>query len=461
MSQTPEIAFDAVSRIHLVGVGGAGMSALAKLLAGRGRIVTGSDLRGSEMLTRLSELGVDTWAGHRPESLGGVDLVVASSAVPEADAELAAARRHGVPVWRRPKLLEAITREIPTIGVTGTHGKTSATSMMILALRAAGRDPSFVVGGEIVELRTNAHAGADDLLVLEIDEAFGTFEEVHCTGLVLTNVEPEHLDHFKTAAAMEEAFTRVVRAVEGPVVACLDDPGAARIAARTDVPTYGTSPEADWRMSEPVTGPSSVRFTLTGPGSFEPIDVEVGKPGVHMARNAAGVLALLATMGESVEALAAGLETFQGVRRRFEHRGEIAGVTIIDDYAHHPTEVAATLRAARARQASRLVAVFQPHLYSRTERLHREFGAALAQADLVIVSDVYGAREAPIPGISGALVADAAIRSGAPRVEYVSHRADLAGVVAGLVEPGDDVITMGAGDITLLAAELGSLLPAS
>ncbi|HEY5650195.1 MAG TPA: Mur ligase domain-containing protein, partial [Acidimicrobiia bacterium] len=167
MSQTPEIAFDAVSRIHLVGVGGAGMSALAKLLAGRGRIVTGSDLRGSEMLTRLSELGVDTWAGHRPESLGGVDLVVASSAVPEADAELAAARRHGVPVWRRPKLLEAITREIPTIGVTGTHGKTSATSMMILALRAAGRDPSFVVGGEIVELRTNAHAGADDLLVLE------------------------------------------------------------------------------------------------------------------------------------------------------------------------------------------------------------------------------------------------------------------------------------------------------
>ncbi len=460
MSESPDLMFDDVRRLHLVGAGGAGMSALAKLLAGRGRVVTGSDLRASETLTRLSELGIETWAGHRPEHVQDVDLVVASSAVPEVDAELAAARAAGVPTWRRPKLLEAITREIPTIGVTGTHGKTSATSMMILALRAAGRDPSFVVGGEIVELRTNAHAGRDDLLVLEIDEAFGTFEDVHCTGLVLTNVEPEHLDHFKTAEAMEEAFTRVVRAVEGPVVACIDDPGAARIAERTGVDTYGTSPRATWRMSAPVAGPSSVRFSLSGPG-HGPTEIEVSKPGVHMARNAAGVIALLATLGGDVEVFASGLKSFQGVRRRFEHRGEIGGVTMIDDYAHHPTEVAATLRAARARGAGRLVAVFQPHLYSRTERLHREFGAALAQADLVVVSDVYGARETPIPGVSGAMVADAAVRSGAPRVEYVPHRSDLASVVAGLVRSGDDVITMGAGDITLLAGELGSLLPAS
>jgi UDP-N-acetylmuramate--alanine ligase len=453
-----EVDFDRVRRIHLVGAGGAGMNALAKLLAGRGRIVSGSDLRASETLTRLGELGIETWAGHRPDAVADVDLVVASSAVPAQDAELVAARNLGVPVWQRPRLLDAITREIPTIGVTGTHGKTSSTSMMVLALRAAGRDPSFVVGGEIVELRTNAHAGHDDLLVLEIDEAFGTFEHVHCVGLVLTNVEPEHLDHFKTAAAMEEAFTRVVRAVDGPVIACVDDPGAARIADRTGATTYGTSPRAQWQMSEPITGPGSVRFTLSGPDR-PPVEIAVGKPGVHMARNAAGVIALLATLDEPVASLVGGLESFQGVRRRFEHRGEIGGVSIIDDYAHHPTEVAATLRAARQRGARRLVAVFQPHLYSRTERLHREFGASLAQADLVIVADVYGAREVPIPGVSGALVADAAVRSGAPRVEYVPHRSDLAGVVADLVRSGDDVVTMGAGDITLLAGELAGLLP--
>ena len=460
MIEAIDIDFDDVRRIHLVGAGGAGMNALAKLLAGRGRNVSGSDLRASETLTRLAELGIETWAGHRPDALDDVDLVVASSAVPDRDAELVAAQEKSVPVWRRPQLLEAITREIPTIGVTGTHGKTSSTSMMVLALRAAGRDPSFVVGGEIVELRTNAHAGADDLLVLEIDEAFGTFEYVHCTGMVLTNVEPEHLDHFQTEAAMEEAFTRVVRAVDGPVIACLDDPGAARIADRTGAMTYGVSERAQWRMTPPVTGPNSVRFTLSGPDQA-PVEIEVGKPGVHMARNAAGVIALLVTLGENVTELASGLATFQGVSRRFEHKGEIDGVTIIDDYAHHPTEVAATLRAARARGAQRLVAVFQPHLYSRTERLHREFGASLSQADLVIVADVYGAREEPIPGVSGAMVADAAIRSGAPQVEYVPHRTDLAGVVAGLVRAGDDVVTMGAGDITLLAGELAGLLPAS
>lgn len=457
MSEKVDVEFADVRSLHLVGVGGAGMSALAKLLAGHGRTVTGSDLRSSETLTRLAEEGIATWSGHRVEAITGVDLVVASSAVPEQDRELVAAREAGIVVWRRPRLLEAITTEMPTIGVTGTHGKTSSTSMMVLALQAAGRDPSFVVGGEIVELRSNAHAGSDDLLVLEIDEAFGTFEQVHSRGLVLTNVEAEHLDHFGTNEAMEEAFIRVVRNVDGPVVACIDDPGAARISTRTGVKTYGTSAAADWHMSEPVPGPASVRFTLNAP-SGRGFDIDVGKPGVHMARNAAGVVALLGELGEDPAAVARGLRSFQGVRRRFEHRGEIGGVTIIDDYAHHPTEVAATLRAARGRGATRLVAVFQPHLYTRTERLHREFGAALAQADVVIVADVYGAREDPIPGISGALVADAAVRSGAPAVEYVAHRSDLAHVVAGIVRPGDDVVTMGAGDVTLLAGELGALL---
>lgn len=450
------VDFREVTNLHIVGVGGAGMSALARLLSGLGRTVSGSDLRDSEALHRLSEVGVGAWAGHQPDAMADKQLVVASSAVPDSDPELRAALSAGVPVWRRPDLLEAITSEIPTIGVTGTHGKTSSSSMMVMALRAAGRDPSFVVGGELVELRTNAHAGSENLLVLEIDEAFGTFEHVHCRGLVVTNVEAEHLDHFQTAAAMEEAFTRVAKAVDGPVVACLDDPGSARLAERVSANTYGTSVGADWLMEDVTSSPDSVRFRLIGPG--DATDVEIGKPGLHMARNAAGVIALLSMLGLDAGSAAGGLSGFQGVKRRFEHRWEIAGINLIDDYAHHPTEVAANLRAARGRAPERLVAVFQPHLYSRTELLHREFGAALALADVVVVADVYGARETPIPGISGALVADAAVRSGAPQVEYVPHRAELAAVVAGIVSGGDLVVTMGAGDITLLGAELGVVL---
>ena len=439
-------------RIHLVGVGGAGMSALARLLAGLGRTVTGSDLRGSETLAALADLGLEVWSGHRPERAEASDLVVASSAVPEDDPELAASRSAGVPVWRRPELLEAITASVPTIGSTGTHGKTSTTAMLVAALRHVGRDPSFVVGGEVLDLGTNAVAGSDDLLVLEVDEAFRTFEQVHLKGLVVTNVEPEHLDHFEGVDDLEEAFVGVVRRVDGPVVLCGDDPGSARIAERTGDPTYGTDPGADWRIHDPVLGARSVRFRLVGPGLD--IEVVVARPGLHMARNAAGALALLARLDVDVEAAAEGLSEFSGVRRRFEHRGTVEGVTLVDDYAHHPTEISATLRAAARAGADRIWAVFQPHLYSRTELLHRDLGAALAVADVVVVTDVYGSRETPRPGVTGELVADAAIRSGAPEVHYVPHRAELAAFVVPRLRPGDLVITMGAGDVTVTATEI-------
>lgn len=439
-------------RIHLVGVGGAGMSALARLLAGLGRTVTGSDLRGSETLAALADLGLEVWSGHRPERAEASDLVVASSAVPEDDPELAAARSAGVPVWRRPELLEAITASVPTIGSTGTHGKTSTTAMLVAALRHVGRDPSFVVGGEVLDLGTNAVAGSDDLLVLEVDEAFRTFEQVHLKGLVVTNVEPEHLDHFEGVDDLEEAFVGVVRRVDGPVVLCGDDPGSARIAERTGDPTYGTDPGADWRIHDPVLGARSVRFRLVGPELD--IEVVVARPGLHMARNAAGALALLARLDVDVEAAAEGLSEFSGVRRRFEHRGTVDGVTLVDDYAHHPTEISATLRAAARAGADRIWAVFQPHLYSRTELLHRDLGAALAVADVVVVTDVYGSRETPRPGVTGELVADAAIRSGAPEVHYVPHRAELAAFVVPRLRPGDLVITMGAGDVTVTATEI-------
>lgn len=442
--------------IHLVGVAGVGMSALAKILAGKGHRVTGSDLRGGAVLDLLADSGVEVWPGHRPHRVTGADLVVASSAVPDSDPELEAARAAGIEIWRRPRLLEAITASMDTIGPTGTHGKTTTTALLVTALRAGGDDPSFVVGGEMVALGTNAHLGAGSRLVLEVDEAFGTFEHVHLGGLVVTNMEQDHMDHFESADRLEESFVRVMRAVDGPVIACLDDPGAARLAARTDALTYGLAAAATWRIHDFAVEGGRGRFRLTGPpGSVE---VDLPRPGFHLARNAAGALALLGELGEDLDRAAKGLAAFGGVRRRFESRGVVAGVRIIDDYAHHPTEVAATLDEASRLPAGRVWAVFQPHLYSRTRDMHREFGAALAGADAVVVTDVYGAREAPIPGITGQLVASAAQRSGARPVEYVPHRGDVAGRLAELVAPGDLVVTMGAGDITLVAGELARLL---
>jgi len=449
---------DIPRRLHMVGVGGAGMSALGKLLAGEGHDVSGSDLRGGAAVELLGDLGLEVWEGHRPERMEGCDLVVASSAVPDGDPELRAAEAAGVPIWRRPRLLEMITAVIPTFGPTGTHGKTTTTALMITSLRAAGVDPSFVIGGEMGGLGTNGHLGTDDLLVLEVDEAFGTFEHLNLRGLVVTSIERDHLDHFGSADELEEAFVRVVRGVQGPVVACLDDPGAARVADRTGAVTYGTDPEARWRMVGFTSNTARSRFQLVGPDTR--VDVALPRPGLHLARNATGALALLAELGHDVAAAASGLSEFAGVRRRFEPRGVVAGVRIIDDYAHHPTEVAATLSEAAQLGARRVWAVFQPHLYSRTRDMHREFGSALARADRVVVTDVYGAREDPIPGVTGRLVASAAQRAGATAVEYVAHRAEVAGTLAGMVEEGDLVVTMGAGDIALVPAELARALEA-
>jgi UDP-N-acetylmuramate--alanine ligase len=445
-----------VGRLHLVGVAGAGMSALAKLAHQAGITVSGSDLRDGIELAALSDLGISTWAGHCPELLEGVELVVASSAVPDTDPELVQAASAGIAVWRRPQMLEVVTAALPTIGPTGTHGKTTTTALTVVGLQATGADPSFVVGGELHDLGTNAHLGTDPLLVLEVDEAFGTFERLHLRGLVITNMEPEHLDYFQTADQMEETFVEVARGVEGPVLCCLDDPGSLRVAERTGARTYGFDPGADWRLEELVEEASQVRFRLTSPAGAGP-EVTVPRPGRHLALNAAGALALLGELGYDLERAARGLGSFNGVKRRFELRGTVGGITLIDDYAHHPTEVAAVIRAARPGGYQRIWAVFQPHLYSRTERLHNEFGAALALADRVVVTDVYAARELPLPGVTADLVAAAARRAGA-WVAYHPHRSDIAAEICPQLRPGDLVLSMGAGDITLLPGELATLL---
>lgn len=444
-------------KIHVVGAGGAGMSAIAKVLSGIGHQVTGSDLRGGPALDRLGDFGVTTYTGHKVEVAAASDLVVISSAVPGNDPEVTAARDAGIPVWGRPEMLEALTKRIPTIGATGTHGKTTTTSLLISGLRATGADPSFIVGGDLATLKTNGHFGTDDLLVIEADEAFRTFENLMLRGLVVTNVESEHLEHFGTEPELLSSFVSVASGVDGPVLACADDPGSLQVARGAGAATYGMAADADWKIDSYTPTAAGSRFMLRGPEVVQ--EVEVSRPGRHVARNAAGALALLASLGHDLSEAATGIAEFRGVGRRWEHRGTIRGVTLIDDYAHHPTEVAATISAAREVGSKRLWAVFQPHLYSRTERFQREFGEALAMADVSVVTDVYGAREEPVPGVTGSLVAESVVAHGGV-CHYVAHKAELAGFLAERVEDGDLVVSMGAGDITLLPSELAALLAA-
>ncbi len=454
-SDPPQLA--GLETIHVIGAGGAGMSALAKLLSQLGHEVTGSDLKPGHALNALADLDITTWVGHRPERIAGVDLVVASSAVPERDPELVAARDAGVPTWSRPVLLDAITAGMPAVGFTGTHGKTTSTALAVTALRAAGRDPTFIVGGEMVAYQTGAHLGEHDLFVLEADEAFGTFRHLHLNALGVTSVEADHLDYYGNVAALEEAFALVANRVEGPVVGCIDDPGVRRLAERAPVIGYGFDRAARWQIRDFVHGSGEVRFVLHGPDGGVPVSVP--RPGEHIARDAAGVLALLGELGHDLTAAAGGLARFAGVKRRFEVRARLGGVTIVDDYAHHPTEIAATIAAGRDGGWDRVVAVFQPHRYSRTADLAPAFGLPLANADRVIVTDIYAAGEAPLPGVSGRLVAEA-VAAAAGNVEYVAALGEVPGVLVPELRAGDLVLLLGAGDVNSIADDLAALLGA-
>ncbi len=445
-------------RVHLVGAGGSGMSGLAKLLSQLGHAVSGSDVKPGRMLDALADVDVDTWIGHRPDSIGDVELVVCSSAVPHGDPELRAARVAGIPIWQRPELLSALTEATPTMGFAGTHGKTTSTALAVAALRGIGADPSFLVGGEIVGLNTGAHLGDDDPFVLEADEAFGTFRHLNLNSVLVTNIEPDHLDHYGSVAALEEAFAQVVDRVDGPRVACIDDPGVRRLARRTEITTYGFSPDAQWRITDLTHGAGGMSFDLSGPDTQ--LTISLPQPGAHLATNAAGVVTLLACTGFEVAPAASALEFFSGVRRRYEIRANVRGVPIADDYAPHPTEVAATIAAAAIGTQGRDIVVFQPHRYSRTADLGPEFGGPLALADQVVVTDVYAAGEVPIIGVSGRIVAQSAEAAGAT-VAYVARLGDVPSEIATSVHDGDTILLLGAGDITSLAGPMARAIEAA
>lgn len=442
-------------RVHIVGVGGAGMSGLAKLLSQHGHDVTGSDLKPGRMMSTLEEVGVATWVGHQPERMAQVGLVVASSAVPDDDPEIVAARQAGAQIWQRPELLRSLTAEIPTTGLAGTHGKTTSTAMAVTAMRGIGLDPSFLVGGTMIDLNTGAHLGSDNRLILEADEAFGTFRHLHLDSILVTNIDADHLDHYGTLAALEDAFAQVVGRIDGPKVACIDDAGVRRLAQGVALTTYGFSSEADWMVSNLSHDNGEASFTVTHEGSA--FDVTLPKPGAHLALNATGVIALMHELGLDAAAVAAALGSFEGVRRRYEVAAKVEGVTIVDDYAHHPTEVRATIAAAHEGSRGDVIVVFQPHRYTRTADLAPLFGEPLARADRVFVTDVYAAGEPPIIGVSGRIVAEA-IEAAGGAASYVPRVGDVTDRLVPMVKPGDVVVLMGAGDVNAIVPELAAAI---
>jgi len=441
-------------RVHVVGVGGAGMSAIASVLAAMGLEVTGSDLKASPVIDRLSREGVRVSIGHRAEHVAGAEVVTASPAVPEDNVELVEAARRGIPVLRRAEVLAAICATRRCVAVAGTHGKTTTGSMLALVLVEAGLRPSFMVGADVSEVETNAVWDVGSWLVVEADESYGTFEGLVPEVALLTSVEPDHLDHYGTVEVLEAAFDRFVASAGGAAVVNADDPVAAAIGRRHGSASVGTAAGADYVLEELVTSRSHVSFSLRSPeGRLGRLDVPV--PGLLNARNAALATVGALRVGAPFDAAARALARFAGVPRRFEFRGEAGGVTFVDDYGHLPSEVRATLAAARDGGWRRVVAVFQPHRYTRTAALAASFADAFDDADVVVVTDVFGAGERPVPGVSGRLVADAvAAHAAGSAVHYAASRDELRTLVGGLLAPGDLCLTLGAGDLTTLPDEL-------
>ena len=459
----PAIDLSEPRSVHVVGVGGAGMSAIATVLAAMGHRVSGSDLRASPGVDRLRAAGVAVAVGHDAAHVpGGLDALTRSTAVGDDNPEVQAARAAGVDVLSRADVLAAICAARRTIAVAGTHGKTTTSSMLALALRAAGLAPSFIIGGDVNELGTGAVWDRGDWFVVEADESDGTFLELPRAAAIVTNVEPDHLEHYGGWPQLQAAFEQFAGDTPGPVLCCADDDGAVALAASTPGSlTYGEHDASDYRMAGLDRHRGGVGFDLVRGGAVL-ARVELPVPGLHNARNAAGALALAVEIGADPLAAAGALSRFGGVARRFEPRGEVRGVTLVDDYAHLPTEVAAALTAARDGDWRRVVAVFQPHRYSRTASLWQDFADAFVDADLLVVTDVYAAGEEPRPGISGKLVVDAVLDAHPrTRVAWLPHRADLLAFLPRELQAGDLCLTLGAGDLTTLPDELAARLATS
>lgn len=446
--------------VHFMGIGGAGMSALALIACRRGVAVSGCDVDLSGAAD-LRALGVGLSQGHDPSHLAGARAVVVTAAVTSSHPELERARELGLPIVPRKVALAELIEGADAVGISGTHGKTTTTVMTTEALTAAGLNPTGIAGGRVSTWGGNALVAGDRLFVVEADEFDKAFLTLYPTVAVVNNVEPDHLECYGSMAALEDAFVEFAGRARIAIVSA-DDPGAQKVGLRvkTTVRRFGLAPDADLRISDIVQREDRTEARIRWPGGRS-VALRLKVPGLHNLRNAVAALGVVDAMGGKLEPAAAALAEFQGVGRRFERLGEFAGVAVVDDYAHHPSELTATLSAARqAFPGRRLVAVFQPHLYSRTAAHGQAMGQALAAADLVIVTEIYPAREQPIAGVSGQQVADAAERAGAD-ARFEPTRAEVGRTVYKALRAGDVVLTLGAGDITRVAPELVRWLSAA
>ncbi len=449
--------FKRFKHLHFVGIGGVGMCGIAEILLNLGYKISGSDLKPSETTEHLAKLGAHIFTGHQESNVKGADVVVISSAVKEENPEVKAAKQNKIPVIRRAEMLAELMRMKFGIAIAGTHGKTTTTSMIGQILSEGGVDPTIIVGGRVLNLESNAKLGKGMYLVAEADEFDRSFLKLSPTIAVVTNLEAEHLDCYKNLDEIKTAFLEFMNKVPfyGNVILCLNEASLQSLMPQIQRPiiTYGTVPEADIAAYDIQFHENSSKFKVRVKGK-EKGALNLQVPGIHNVKNSLAALAVGLELEIPWEKIKKALQEFKGVNRRFEVKGVKDGIMVVDDYAHHPTEIEATLQAAKSGWDKRIIAVFQPHLYSRTKDFYPEFGKAFFNSDILIVTDVYPAREEPIPGVSGELVAEAAKKSGHKQVFYVPKTTDVATFLKKLLKKEDLVITLGAGDIYKVGKEL-------
>jgi UDP-N-acetylmuramate--alanine ligase len=467
-------AASSLGSVHFIAIGGAGMSGVARVMLAQGISVSGSDAKKSLVLAALEAEGAQVHLGHDAANLGDADTVVISSAIRENNVELVAARSRGLRVLHRSQALASVMQESRRVAVAGANGKTTTTSMLVVALQQCGVDPSFAVGGELAKHGTNAHHGTGEIFVAEADESDGSFLVYRPEVAIVTNVQPDHLDFYGTFGAVQGAYAKFAATVQpdGLLVTCADDQGSRDLsevarAAGIRVVTYGLAADADVRLADVGGVGMHAHAQLRGPG---PDRVDLGRldldiPGRHNLLNATAAFAAATEgLGQDPDRVLRGLAGFTGTRRRFEPKGEVAGVRVVDDYAHNPGKVTAVVETAMVLAApGRLIVVFQPHLYSRTRDFAAELATALSPADIIIVMDVYAAREDPMPGVSGALITEQLAKAARPstaRVYFVPSWSDVAPLVVQIARAGDLVLTVGAGDVTMIGPEILRLLGA-
>lgn len=453
-----------IKQVHFIGVGGVGMSGIARVAHDQGMQVSGSDIKESRYTKQLREAGITVFIGQKAENIPeGNPVIVISTAILENNPELIEARRRGLEIWHRAQMLAHLGVGLDTLAVAGTHGKTTTSSMLASALDALGADPTFLIGGIVRAYGTNAHSGTGDHYVVEADESDKSFTYLSPKAVLVTNIEADHLDHYKDLDEIYDKFHDFMGLVpeDGVIVACGEEPHVVEIARSEGrrMYTYGFSEGCDVRITSYEPHGIGSRYTAVMPDGTQVEGAIKQNPGRHNVLNATGVVTLLWALGFDAAKVAQALSGFAGVRRRFDLVGEVGGVTVVDDYAHHPTEIAATISAAAGLGYKHVHVLFQPHRYSRaplfTQVLHDEFGAAFDKADSVTFMDVYPAGEAPVPGVSGKTFLNVVLEhEGHPQADFVAHRVDVVPHLMDKLQPGDLVITMGAGDVTAMGPQI-------